>query len=279
MQAPKHLELRLSATAMDEDAFEQWCASMHAIATAEEIDADSGQAQRLAWFDATEHTAASLARSLKTRGIASDAIELRMLAEQDWATAWQRDWQGMPIGERLWVRPSFREPAPADKIDIVLDPGMAFGTGTHPTTRLCLRAIEQCCTQGKVDTLLDMGAGSGILAIAACKLGVRRATAVDLAEEAVLACRENARINGVELEALLTDHPPKARFDLVVANILAQPLIEMAASLAACAQETLILSGLLVEQCEGVRQAYARQGLTLVRQEAEGQWGMLVMRR
>ncbi len=279
MQASKYLEVRIPASAVEEECFHTWSEGLQAAATASETDADSGVETWLAWFDSTQHSPAALLAALAHAGIDTSSCSIRELEETDWATAWQKDWQAMAIGESLWVRPSFCAAAPADKIDIVLDPGMAFGTGTHATTRLCLQAIERICRSRSVSSLLDMGAGSGILAIAALKLGVASALAIDLAEESVEACHANARMNGVQLDVQLADHPPAARFDLVVANILAGPLIDMAPALAACATHTLVLSGLLVEQIDGVQQAYAAQGLMLQEQQKEGEWAALIMQR
>jgi len=279
MQASKYLEVRICASCMDDEAFEQWCEALHATATASEIDADSGEETRLAWFDVDTHASAQLLDSLQRAGIDESACQLHELEETDWTTAWQKDWQAMAIGDSLWVRPSFCEPAPAGKIDIVLDPGMAFGTGTHPTTRLCLQAIEHICRARPISSLLDMGAGSGILAIAALKLGVGSALAIDMAEESVAACRTNADINGVTLDVQWTDTPPAAMFELVIANILAGPLIDMAPALAACTKRMLVLSGLLTEQMESVQQAYEAQGLILHERHTEGEWAALIMQR
>ncbi len=279
MQASKYLEVRIHASAMDGEAFNTWCEAVPAAAKASETNADSGEETHLAWFDADTHSPALLLESLRRAGIDEAACRIHELEETDWATAWQKDWQAMAIGDALWVRPSFCEPAPADKIDIVLDPGMAFGTGTHPTTRLCLQAIEQICRTQTIDSLLDMGAGSGILAIAALKLGAKTALAIDLAEESVAACRTNANINGVQLDVQWADTPPSETFDLVIANILASPLIDMAPALAACTKRMLVLSGLLIEQIEGVQQAYEQQGLILHERYTEDEWAALIMRR
>ena len=147
-------------------------------------------------------------------------------------------------GQRLWVRPSFCQPPHDGRIDIVLDPGMAFGTGTHPTTQLCLEAVERVCVEMPPATVLDMGAGSGILAITALKLGAGSALAIDMEEESVEACQTNAAINDVKLDTKLDDVPPNKTFNLVVANILAAPLVWMAKELTACVRDHLVLSGL-----------------------------------
>jgi len=279
MQASKHgsrcLELRIPADDMTESAFAMLIDSLNAIGSAEETYADTAFTERVAWFDISDHekelrTEISTASLLQD--IAPDHITLNTLAQQDWETAWQKDWQASPVGQSLWVRPSFCA-APTDgRIDIVLDPGMAFGTGTHPTTQLCLEAIERVCAEKPPTALLDMGAGSGLLAIAALKLGAISALAIDMEQDSVDACRANADINGVTLEAQLDDTPPSQPFDLVVANILAAPLVWMAKELVACVSERLILSGLLAEQVDDVAAAYIAEGLIEIRRDTQGEW-------
>ncbi len=276
MQASTCLELRLPATVIEEEPFALLAAQLDALGSAEEIDADLGTGERIAWFDPEGDAAARTAAihtACRSAGIEADAITLNTIAQQDWETAWQRDWHGMAVGERLWVRPSFCDAPSDDRIDIVLDPGMAFGTGTHPTTQLCLCAIERCCSADYPPaTLLDMGAGSGLLAIAALKLGVRESLAIDMEEDSVAACRANAAINGVRLDVALDDTPPTAQFDLVVANILASPLVWMAKELAATVADRLVLSGLLIEQVDDVAAAYCPEGLREVRRDAQQEW-------
>jgi len=288
MQATKSLELRLAATTMDETAFEQLAESLQTLGIAMETDADSGQSSHIAWFsidsesDADANEAAKreqITAALNIRNVAPELIVLSLLENEGWETAWQKDWHAMRVGERLWIRPSFCAPPTDDRIDVVLDPGMAFGTGTHPTTQLCLEAVERACVENPPTTLLDMGAGSGLLAIAALKLGAHSALAIDMEEESVEACNTNAAINGVCLEALLDDTPPEKKFDLVVANILAAPLVWMATELAACVGNRLILSGLLITQVDDVAAAYIDQGLTEVRRDTQGEWASVELLR
>jgi ribosomal protein L11 methyltransferase len=154
----------------------------------------------------------------------------------------------------------------------VLDPGMAFGTGQHATTRLCLIAIERICEAAPPQSMLDMGAGSGLLAIAAGKLGARGIVAIDNDPVCVAACRTNAEINAVAMESRLGDTPPDRRFELVAANILAGPLIDMAPELARCIAGRLVLSGLLAEQAGAVTAAYTAEGLTHLRTDRLDEW-------
>lgn len=281
MQEQKWLQLRVPATAMPSEAFARLAAGLKAAATAEEVNAASGKAWRLAWFDVEDdirRQRARIAAACLLSDVAADAVHLVELGD-DWQSAWQQAWQAMPIGARLWVRPSFREAAPAGRIDIVLDPGMAFGTGTHATTRLCLEGIERICTDTLPASMLDMGAGSGLLAIAAAKLGVSWVVAVDNDPECIMACRRNAAINDVHIEAKLAERPPAATFDLAVANILARPLIDMAPQLAACAGKQLILSGLLQEQIGEVCRAYEACGLVPASVETMDEWAAIILTR
>lgn len=282
MQASKCLELRIDAGQIDEERFELLCESLEATGSAEETDIDSNLCERIGWFsfeDNETELRLRISAGLTEAGFAAGDYQLNTLAASDWETAWQENWHGLPIGESLWVRPSFRDAPEDDRIDIVLDPGMAFGTGTHPTTQLCLEAIERVCKENPPATLLDMGAGSGLLAIAAMKLGTGQALAIDMEEDSVEACNVNAGINGVEIEAKVDDTPPTEQFDLVVANILAAPLVWMARELAACVSDRLILSGLLVEQVDDVAAAYVKEGLTEVRRDAMGEWASVELIR
>ena len=281
MQASKCLELKVPADKMDSEAFESMAESIHALGIAEETDIDAELTVHIAWFDCGEDEQLTRENILKTvmqAGIASDHISLNTLEQQDWETAWQKDWHGMPIGQNLWVRPSFCDKSTEGRTDIVLDPGMAFGTGTHPTTQLCLEAVERICADTPPATLLDMGAGSGLLAIAALKLGAGAALAIDMEEESVEACAANATINGVTMDVLLDDTPPKQQFDLVVANILAAPLVWMAKELAPCVKDHLILSGLLIEHVDDVAAAYIAEGLHEVRRDTQGDWASVELK-
>ncbi len=278
MQAPELMELRIGPLAQlhDPSVIGPALARFDPAGTANETIAETGEEFMLAWFDAAsadDDARARIESALKETGLDAGMISWRALGDADWSMAWQAHWRAMPIGERLWVRPSFREAAPEGRIDIVLDPGMAFGTGQHETTRLCLEAIE-CAASGEnaPQTLLDMGAGSGILAIAAVKLGVSHALAIDNDANAVAACRRNAEINDVRLDARLDDTPPDEIFDLVVANILAGPLIDMAEALARTVGNRLILSGVLESQAADVAKAYEGCGLHADRQNQLGEW-------
>ncbi|MDT8376805.1 MAG: 50S ribosomal protein L11 methyltransferase [Mariprofundaceae bacterium] len=274
MQAQKCLELKIDGSAMDEPAFQRLAGSQQALGTSLETDFDSGAETHVAWFALTgdeQLQRAQLSAAALLSGAMSSQVQLKVLGD-DWETAWQKNWHAMSVGKHLCVRPSFCKPLEGDYIDIVLDPGMAFGTGQHATTRLCLEAIERVCDEAVPASMLDMGAGSGLLAIAAGKLGAKGIVAVDNDPISVEASRVNAKINGVELESVLSDTPPERTFDLVVANILAGPLIEMAPKLAKCVGRHLVLSGLLCEQVEPVSQAYADAGMQVLRSDSQQEW-------
>jgi ribosomal protein L11 methyltransferase len=165
----------------------------------------------------------------------------------------------MRFGERLWICPSWRDVPDETAVNVMLDPGLAFGTGTHPTTSLCLQWLDGLDLNGK--TVIDFGCGSGILAIAALKLGAAKAIGIDIDPQAIQASRDNAERNGVSdrLELYLPDdQPAEMKADVVVANILAGPLRELAPliSVLPVAGGLLGLSGILASQAESVCEAY-----------------------
>jgi ribosomal protein L11 methyltransferase len=156
----------------------------------------------------------------------------------------------------LWIVPSWHVPPDPEALSIVLDPGMAFGTGTHPTTQLCLEWLSTNLVAG--ESMLDYGCGSGILAIAAAKLGASPVFGVDIDEQALSAAAENARRNCVEVALIHASQPLRIQFDRVIANILANPLVMLAPLLASLTKPggRLVLSGVLSSQVERLEQAY-----------------------
>ncbi|MDX8396144.1 MAG: 50S ribosomal protein L11 methyltransferase [Mariprofundaceae bacterium] len=279
MQEQKCLELRIHGDSMDLSMFERLAESQHTVGISEETDFDSGVIQYIAWFADKESTKqrAQLTAAALLSGASAEQFSLHELGG-DWETAWQKNWFSMPIGKNLCVRPSFCEPLAGNYVDIVLDPGMAFGTGQHETTQLCLEAIENICSEHVPEKVLDMGAGSGLLAIAATKFGSKNVLAIDNDPIAVEACDVNASINHVTIDSKLGDTPPEQLFDLVVANILAQPLIDMAKELRNCTGNSLILSGLLQTQIDDVASAYQHTGLKLIETTTKGEWAALTLK-
>jgi ribosomal protein L11 methyltransferase len=199
------------------------------------------------------------------------AHTIEPVPEADWVRASQAQFEPIRVSDRLWIVPSWHVPPDPAAINIALDPGLAFGTGSHPTTRLCLRWLER---HVRPDALvLDYGCGSGILAIAALKLGARAAVGVDVDAAAVGAARANAAANGVAARFLGTDAPLDVVADLVVANILANPLKLLAPVLAThCRRDgRLALAGILERQAGEVTAAYS-PWFELARFEAEDGW-------
>jgi ribosomal protein L11 methyltransferase len=215
----------------------------------------------------------SLAEALERSALSFDASSsVETLDERDWVRASQAQFSPLRIG-RLWLGASWH-PAPDDALVVRIDPGLAFGTGSHVTTRLMLRFAEQVLRGG--EEVLDYGCGSGILAIAAAKLGARHVDAVDIDPVAVEVARQNARANGVRLNVRLPGEQPPYRYDVLMANILAQPLIELAPRLAALAKRraALALAGLLESQADEVARAYAPE-FDLRTEATEEGWALL----
>ncbi len=189
----------------------------------------------------------------------SFAYKVEQLEDKDWEREWMENFHPMKFGERLWICPSWREVPEPDAINVMLDPGLAFGTGTHPTTSLCLEWLESLDLSGK--TVIDFGCGSGILAIAAIKLGAEKVIGIDIDPQALLASKDNAQRNGVadQLEVYLPqDQPEGLVADVVVANILAGPLRELSGIIKSLVKPNgeLAMSGVLDTQAEDVANYY-----------------------
>lgn len=187
--------------------------------------------------------------------------KIEQIEDKDWEREWMDNFHPMKFGKRLWICPSWREIPEPDAVNVMLDPGLAFGTGTHPTTALCLEWLDSLDLEGK--TVIDFGCGSGILAIAALKLGAKSAVGIDIDPQAILASRNNAEANGVadRLQLFLSDDKPTdLKADVVVANILAGPLKELYPIISQLpkAQGNLGLSGILASQAQSVCEAYAQ---------------------
>ena len=225
--------------------------------------------QLTALFDGNSDSKKIIDRLLKTLGGTPPNYRFEKLDDQDWERSWLNDFEPLRFGEKLWICPSWYEPPEPDAINIALDPGLAFGTGTHQTTALCLEWLEQASLKDK--TIIDYGCGSGILAIAALLLGAKQAICVDNDPQALAATLSNAAQNNISDAALTVCKPEKLAailveqdiaangFDFVIANILAGPLISLVNNLTGLMNDdgAIILSGILDHQAVSVAEAYA----------------------
>ena len=210
----------------------------------------------IAMFDADTNVDAAVALLPENMRPVKEAYSVTSVADQDWVKLTQSQFDPIHVSERLWITPTWHE-APTDgSINIELDPGLAFGTGSHPTTFLCLRWLDANMPQGAA--VLDYGCGSGILAITAAKLGAGKVVGVDIDKQAIRASHDNAAQNQVNIEVYLPDEQPEGQFDVVVANILANPLRMLGQMLAGRVKTDgqIVLSGILAEQVEEISALY-----------------------
>ncbi|EGQ7664651.1 50S ribosomal protein L11 methyltransferase [Vibrio parahaemolyticus] len=219
-----------------------------------------GDTDILALYDAEADTNFIIDQIKASNMLAENfAYKVEQLEDKDWEREWMENFHPMKFGERLWICPSWREVPELDAVNVMLDPGLAFGTGTHPTTALCLEWLESMDLSGK--TVIDFGCGSGILAIAAIKLGAEKVIGIDIDPQALLASKDNAERNGVadKLEVYLPQNQPEGLIaDVVVANILAGPLRELAPIIKGLVKPNgaLAMSGVLDTQAEDVASYY-----------------------
>ncbi|WP_439294827.1 50S ribosomal protein L11 methyltransferase [Lonepinella sp. BR2882] len=222
-----------------------------------------GNTDVMALFDAETEMALILTALSNSKLLDADfAYKIEQIEDKDWEREWMDNFHPMQFGKRLWICPSWREVPDENAVNVMLDPGLAFGTGTHPTTALCLEWLDSLDLQDK--TVIDFGCGSGILAIAALKLGAKNAIGIDIDPQAILASRNNAEQNGVadRLQLFLSDDKPTdLKADVVVANILAGPLKELypVISQLVKSQGNLGLSGILASQAQSVCQSYQQK--------------------
>ena len=225
-------------------------------------------------FEADADMKSILQRLGKAKVLGPDfKYKLEPLEDKDWEREWMDNFHPMQFGERLWICPSWRDVPDPDAVNVMLDPGLAFGTGTHPTTALCLRWLDGIDMAGK--TVVDFGCGSGILALAALKLGAERVVGVDIDPQALQATKENARRNGVEdrLDVYLPQDQPELEADVVMANILSGPLLALQSVITNYCKSKglLVLSGILAEQVSKIEDAYS-QDIVLEPSAIDGEW-------
>lgn len=213
----------------------------------------------------------------------------RAIADENWMESWKKHYHPIPIGEKLLILPAWVEEYDPARIPVRIDPSMAFGTGTHPTTQLCMAMVEKYTLPGK--PVIDVGCGSGILSIAALKLGASKAVGVDIDNASVKATDENAEANGVadllecgvgSVRELRQGHFSLRRAPVVVANILAPVIIRLFDDGLADLLErggTLVLSGILAEQAAGVEVAGQAKGLEFVERVQQNDWVAIVLRQ
>ena len=199
---------------------------------------------------------------------------VEILEDKDWERAWMDNFHPMLFGKRLWICPSWREPEDPNGINLMLDPGLAFGTGTHPTTALCLAWLDAQDLTDKV--VVDYGCGSGILGIAALLLGAKRVIGVDNDPQALEASRENTRRNNIaeeRFEIYLPNEAPDIKADVMIANILAQPLISLSPTLSNMTKQNglLVLSGILEQQASDVSERYS-EWFDMEQPEQQEEW-------
>ncbi len=205
----------------------------------------------------------------------------KRLQDEVWERAWMQDFHPMQFGRRLWICPSWSQPPDPDAVNLILDPGLAFGSGTHPTTALCLEWLDAHPPENL--DVIDYGCGSGILSLAALKLGARFVHGIDIDPQAIEASIDNAERNGMAPDRYRFTQPedaPPEPADLLMANILAKPLIALAPQISQLVKGTgsMILSGILDEQAADVVQAYL-PGFTIVRQTSKQGWRLIEARR
>jgi ribosomal protein L11 methyltransferase len=226
--------------------------------------------------DGSDLDGAAVDAALRAAGFDDPVIGRHDYGPIDWTTHWRHHFHPLRVGD-LWVGPSWHTPPEDARAVLRLDPGMAFGTGLHPTTRLCLGRVVEA---GPVERILDVGVGSGILALSSLLVGTREAVGVDTDPQALRVAEENARANGLVLRVAGPPADAFGTFPLVVANILAEPLIELAPTLTRTPtlDGTLLLSGLLDRQEAAVRRAYEAQGLRCTATTRDGEWSLLEFR-
>ncbi len=215
------------------------------------------QSRIIALFGEGVDAGASVAAAVRVIDLPLPEYRLDILQEQDWVRLTQSQFDPIRISERLWITPTWHETPDKQAVNLRLDPGLAFGTGSHPTTRLCLQWLDAYLPDGA--QVLDYGCGSGILTVAALKLGAASAAGVDIDEQALKSSRDNAAQNNVQAAFYLPDRLPERQFDVVLANILANPLRMLGGMLAGRTKTGghIVLSGILAEQAAELSAIYA----------------------
>lgn len=231
-------------------------------------------------FDAeVDSTALLLVLSQIMPQITPGAYRVEQIEDKDWIREWMDQFHPMRFGQNLWIVPSWLSAPEPDAVNLLLDPGMAFGTGTHPTTAMCLRWLDQNPPAGQ--TVIDYGCGSGILAIAAAKLGAMQVQGTDIDPQAIVASNDNAQRNQVAIQFALVKDFHAQPADCLIANILAGPLKQLAAEFNQHVKSggQLVLSGLLATQAEDLTTHYRDFGFELDTLVTQDEWALLAGRK
>ena len=228
----------------------------------------------VALFNEEDNAKAILAAASEALSIEPPPFQTELLPEQDWVRLTQSQFDPIKISDRLWITPTWHQAPDENAVNLQLDPGLAFGTGSHPTTHLCLQWLDSQLHAG--ESVLDYGCGSGILAIAAMKLGAGSAIGVDIDPQAIRSSNDNASQNQVDARFYLPDELPEGQFDVVIANILANPLRMLGEMLAGRTRSggRIVLSGILEEQIEEMNEIY-RQWFDMNEAETDNGWARL----
>ena len=286
-------ELHCTARKDQIDALEEWFFAAGALSVTLEDQADQpllepGPGETPLW-DAVQVTALfagdydlqPILAAFPEELVTEAPEKIVPVADREWTRVWEDQFQPMQMGERLWVCPSWTPPPKPDAVNLLLDPGLAFGTGTHPTTAMCLKALDAAPLE--TTRIVDYGCGSGILGIAAALLGAQQVLGIDNDPQAITASHDNAVRNGVSASQFSASLPDtvvlenwQGSAEWVVANILAGPLIELAPTLTAlmAPHGRLLLAGLLEEQAEQIIAAYA-PSVTLAIADQQEEWVLL----
>jgi len=255
------LELALAqAEAMSEALLEAGADSVSlepAVMHSDTVEPDMSHMRLAALAPAAADAAALVAAAANIAALPAPRYEVARIEDGDWVRRSEAQFGPIQVGARLWIVPTWHEPPAAAELVLRLDPGLAFGTGSHPSTRLVLRCLERRLRAD--ESVLDYGCGSGILAIAAAKLGAGELAGVDIDPQALVATAENAAANGATIRTALPDDLPARRYEVVLANILAGPLISLASRLAGHVRPGgwIALAGILDWQADEVMAAYA----------------------
>jgi ribosomal protein L11 methyltransferase len=225
----------------------------------------------------------ALAQTVLARRKGVLASSTRVNTTRDWRTFWKKNFHGYDAGRRLRISPPWDRRAARERVKVVINPGLGFGTGEHFTTRFCLEMIDHLCEAKPPTSLLDIGTGSGILAIAAAKLGVKKVAGCDIDDAALNEARANAKINGVGRRAAfahldITSQAPDGSFDVVCANLFANMLVENGRRIAAAARHRLVLSGIREHETDMVADVFAAHGWSEIVRDGNGEWSGLLLK-